>query len=84
MVGLSFRLPGADVVNALGWRPHPWGRDLRDKVPPEQVQPMPTTFERAAAAGIAVSVVSGAQFTGSGLTRAVLRGGTVRRRAGAR
>ena len=25
MVGLSFRLPGADVVNALGWRPHPRG-----------------------------------------------------------
>jgi hypothetical protein len=75
MVGLSFRLPGADVVNALGWRPHPWGRDLRDEVPPEQVQPMPTTFERAAASGVAVSVISGAQFAGSGLTRAVLRGG---------
>jgi hypothetical protein len=75
MVGLSFRLPGADVVNALGWRPHPWGRDLRDKLPPEQVQPMPTTFERASSSGIAVSVISGAQFTGSGLTRAVLRGG---------
>ena len=30
---------------------------------------------RAAASGIAVSVISGAQFTGSGLTRAVLRGG---------
>ncbi|MDT7793378.1 MAG: hypothetical protein QOD59_2814 [Mycobacterium sp.] len=75
MVGLSFRLPGADLVNALGWRPHPWGRDLRDTVPPEQVQPMPTTFERAADTGIAVSVISGAEFTGSGLTRAVLRGG---------
>ncbi len=75
MVGLSFRLPGVDVVNALGWRPHPWGRDLRDKLPPEQVQPMPTTFERASSSGIAVSVISGAQFTGSGLTRAVLRGG---------
>jgi hypothetical protein len=75
MVGLSFRLPGADVVNALGWRPHPWGRDLREKLPPEQVQPMQTTFERASSSGIAVSVISGAQFTGSGLTRAVLRGG---------
>ncbi len=75
MVGLSFRLPGADVVNALGWRPHPTGRDLREKVPPEQVQPMPTTFERAAATGLTVSVISGVQFTGSGLTRAVLRGG---------
>jgi len=75
MVGLSVRLPGADVVNALGWRPHPWGRDLRDKLPPEQIQSMPTTFERAARSGIAVSVISGAQFAGSGLTRAVLRGG---------
>jgi hypothetical protein len=74
MVGLSFRL-GADVINGLAWRPHPSGRDLRDKFPPEQVQPMPTTFERAASAGIAVSVINGAQFTGSGLTRAVLRGG---------
>jgi hypothetical protein len=75
MVGLSFRLPGVDVVNALGWRPHPTGRDLREKIPPEEVQPMPTTFERAAATGIAVSVITGAQFDGSGLTRAVLRGG---------
>jgi hypothetical protein len=74
MVGLSFRLPGAGVVNALRWRPHPWGDDLRDDLPPEQVQPVPTTFERAASAGVAVSVVSGAEFTGSGLTRAVLRG----------
>jgi len=39
------------------------------------VQPLPTTFERAASAGVAVSVISGAEFTGSGLTRAVLRGG---------
>jgi hypothetical protein len=36
---------------------------------------MPTTFERAASAGVEVSVISGAEFTGSGLTRAVLRGG---------
>jgi hypothetical protein len=75
MVGLSFRMPNSDVViNALGWRPHPTGRDLRDKFAPEQVQPMPTTFQRAAASGIAVSVVSSAQFGESGLTRAVLRG----------
>jgi hypothetical protein len=74
MVGYSFRLPGAGVVNALRWRPHPWGDDLRDDLPPEQVQTIPTTFERAASAGVAVSVVSGAEFSGSGLTRAVLRG----------
>ncbi len=75
LVGYCFRLPGIGVINALRWRPHPWGDDLRESVPPEQVQPMPTTFERAASAGIAVSVISGAEFTGSGLTRAVLRGG---------
>ncbi|MCW2625760.1 nucleotide pyrophosphatase/phosphodiesterase family protein [Mycobacterium sp.] len=75
LVGYSFRVPGAGVINALRWRPHPWGADLRKELPPEQVQPMPTTFERAASAGAAVSVISGAEFAGSGLTRAVLRGG---------
>ncbi len=75
MVGMSFRLPDVGVINSLRWRPHPWGDDLRGAVPPEQVQPMRTTFEQAAAAGVAVSVVSGAEFAGSGLTRAVLRGG---------
>jgi hypothetical protein len=42
---------------------------------PERVQPLPTTFERAVTAGVAVTVVSGAEFAGSGLTRAALRGG---------
>ncbi|MBJ7339141.1 nucleotide pyrophosphatase/phosphodiesterase family protein [Mycolicibacterium sp.] len=76
MVGYTFRLGDAGVVNALQWRPHPWGEDLRDALPPETVQPLPTTFERAASAGFAVSVVSNAQFADSGLTRAVLRGGS--------
>jgi predicted AlkP superfamily pyrophosphatase or phosphodiesterase len=75
VVGYCFRLPGTGVINALRWRPHPWGDDLRKSAPPEQVQPLPTTFERAASAGIAVSIVSGAEHTRSGLTRAVLRGG---------
>ena len=74
MVGYTFRLPGTGVLNALQWRPHPWGEDLRDAVRPEDVQPLPTAFERARSAGVAVSVVSSAQFAGSGLTRAVLRG----------
>jgi hypothetical protein len=78
-VGYSFRVPEAgpefDIVNALRWRPHPWGPDLRDRVVPELIQPSPTTFERAGAAGFAVSVVSGAEHAGSGLTRALLRGG---------
>jgi hypothetical protein len=75
LVGYSFRLPDVGIVNSLRWRMHPWGADVRDAAPPEQVQPMPTTFERAAAAGAEVSVISGAEFTGSGMTRAVLRGG---------
>lgn len=76
MVGMTFRLPDVGVINALRWRPHPWGDDLRDRAIPETVQPRPTVFERASSAGVAVSVISGAQFAGSGLTRAALRGGT--------
>jgi hypothetical protein len=75
MVGMSFRLPEVGVINALRWRPHPWGDDLRERAAPEVVQPRPTVFERAAVTGVAVNVISGAQFAGSGLTRAVLRGG---------
>jgi len=80
MVGFTFRVPDAGVagmplLNALRWEPHPWGPDLRDQMIPEEVQPLPTNFERAMAAGVATHVISGAEFTGSGLTRAVLRGG---------
>jgi hypothetical protein len=75
LVGYSFRLPDVGVLNSLRWRMHPWGDDLRAAAPPEQVQPIPTTFERATEAGAAVSVISGAEFTGSGMTRAALRGG---------
>ncbi|AKK27984.1 alkaline phosphatase family protein [Mycobacterium sp. EPa45] len=75
LVGLSFRLPEVGIINALRWRPHPWGDDARELAIPEEIQPLSTTFERATSAGMAVSVVSGAEFTGSGLTRAVLRGG---------
>lgn len=75
LVGLSFRLPGIGLINALSWRRYPRGGDLRGDAPPEEVQPRPTTFERAASAGVTVRVVSGVDFAGSGLTRAVLRGG---------
>ncbi|OBB19331.1 alkaline phosphatase family protein [Mycolicibacterium elephantis] len=75
LVGYSFRLPDVGLINPLRWRPHPWGDDLRGDVPPEEVQPRPTVFERATSAGVAVNIISGAQFTNSGLTRAALRGG---------
>ena len=52
--------------------------DLRDDFPPEGVQPGPTALERAAAAGVAVTVVSARRFENSGLTRAALRGGRFR------
>ncbi len=72
---MSFRLPEVGVINALRWRPHPWGDDLREQAQPELVQPRATLFEQAASTGVSVRVISAAQFAGSGLTRAVLRGG---------
>ena len=75
MVGYSFEVPGTGVLNALRWCRHPGGADLSDSLSPQEVQPLRTTFDRAAAAGIDVSVVSAAQFAGTALTRAVLHGG---------
>lgn len=75
MVGYTFELPGVGVVNSLRWRLHPRGADLTDTLPPERMQPLPTTFARATAAGRPVSVVSSGQFEGTPLTRAVLNGG---------
>ena len=63
------------VVNWLAWRSVGAGEDLRDLLVPEVVQPRPTVWERAEAAGIATSMCTFDNFAGSGLTRAVLRGG---------
>jgi len=63
------------VINWLAWRSIGPGEDLRDRLVPEVVQPRPTVWERAAAAGIATSICTFDNFAGSGLTRAVLRGG---------
>ena len=67
-----------DAVGWLAWRPVGGGGDLRERLVPEQVQPRPTAFERAADAGVDVTVAAPASFDGSGLTRAVLRGGAYR------
>jgi hypothetical protein len=79
LVGISFRA-GDELLDSLRWTTHGPGEDLdlRDNQPPERVQPLPTAFERAVAAGVAVTVVSQRQFRGSGLTRAALRGGRFR------
>lgn len=77
ILGISFRMPGGAVLDSLQWRAHGGGPhvDLRESLPPEEVQPAPTALERAAAAGIHTTTISKQEFAGSGLTRAVLRGG---------
>ncbi|MBB4688845.1 alkaline phosphatase family protein [Amycolatopsis jiangsuensis] len=74
MVGYTFEVPGVGVLNALRWRSHDDGSDLRGALPPREVQPLPTTFERAAAAGVDAAVVSSAQFSDTALTRATQSG----------
>jgi predicted AlkP superfamily pyrophosphatase or phosphodiesterase len=77
LTAYTSRVDGLDEpVNWLRWQTARSGSDLRALLPPEDLQPRPTAFERAAFAGVAVSVVSSHAFRGGGLTRAVLRGGT--------
>lgn len=79
-LGLRFRVEG-HLLDALGWSE---GRsDLREKLAPERVQPEPTLFERATAAGVEVVSVSPMEFRRSGLTRSGLRGGEYRGTAAA-
>ena len=79
VVGISFR-NGDGLLDSLHWTDHGTADrlDQREQQPPELIQPLPTAFERAAAAGVGVTVVSQRQFRGSGLTRAALRGGRFR------
>jgi hypothetical protein len=63
------------VVNWLAWRAVGDGTDLRDRLVPEVVQPYPTVWERAEAAGVSTTICTYDHFADSGLTRAVLRGG---------
>jgi hypothetical protein len=80
MLGIAFRTAPDELLETLRWRTHgvPHPADLRERRPPEEVQPRETAFQRAAAAGVGVTVVSKAEFGGSGLTRAALRGGEFR------
>src|SRR5581483_2537419 len=84
--GADRRLPGdhrrqpglAGHGAPSGLQPGGDGGDLLHRVVPEQLQPEATAFERAAAAGVAVTLVGPRQHAHSGMTRAVLRGGTYR------
>lgn len=48
IVGYTFAMPGAGLLNALTWRSHGDGQpvDLRERLPPEQVQPLGTVAHR--------------------------------------
>ncbi len=77
LLGTMLRLSDEVVMNTLRWTEAGGGKpvDLRESFPPESVQPAPTLFEQAKVAGVGVTVVSEAAFNGSGLTRAIQRGG---------
>ena len=77
LVGLSVRMAGRnEPMSLLRWQVYgAAGGDLRDEVPPETFQPSPTVLERAGAAGSDVTLVGPPENVGSGLTRAILRGG---------
>ncbi|GAA3549973.1 alkaline phosphatase family protein [Microlunatus spumicola] len=66
LVGITSRVPSTgEVLNALSWE---------SDLVPEAHQPNATMFERAAAAGVAVSSVALQRFARTGLTQAALRG----------
>jgi predicted AlkP superfamily pyrophosphatase or phosphodiesterase len=80
VVGYSFEAADDVLLNALGWYRQANGRpvDLRSRIVPEEIQPRRTAFERAAEAGVSVSLIAPRDQDGSGLTRGVLRGGHFR------
>ncbi len=71
----SYDEESGNVVNWLAWQPVGRKDDLRDRLVPEVVQPLPTMWEQAADAGVSVSIANSRAFEGTGLTRAAFRGG---------
>lgn len=65
VLGFTTRMPDGAVLNHIRWADDP---------PPARWQPVPTRFETAAAAGVAVTAVTRPEFQGSGLTVAAHRG----------
>jgi hypothetical protein len=70
VLGFTVRVPDTDrVLSHIDWADDP---------EPLRWQPVPTWYERARAAGVAVTVVSRPEYAGSGLTLAANRGGDYR------
>lgn len=79
LVGYTVPHPDhSQPFNPLTWRigMRGGGADARTGIVPEALQPAPTALERAQAAGVATTVIVHPTFLDSGLTRAVLRGGS--------
>jgi predicted AlkP superfamily pyrophosphatase or phosphodiesterase len=82
IIGYTSVLPDVPLltepINWLRWAGATSGMDLREIVVPEQAQSRPTMFEQAQRHGIQTFVVAPHDHRSSGLTRAVLRGGSYR------
>ncbi|WP_433794207.1 alkaline phosphatase family protein [Actinoplanes sp. CA-252034] len=65
ILGFTVRRPDGRTLNHIHWGDDP---------DPYQWQPLPTAFETAAAAGVAVTLVSRSLYRGSGLSVAAHRG----------
>lgn len=85
IVGYSFGAPAGGLLHPLSWSTHGTPddaaghrRSLLGSWPPESAQPTPTVAESLAGTGISMRLVAPAEFAGTGLTRAALRGGEMR------
>ncbi|WP_373871032.1 alkaline phosphatase family protein [Actinoplanes philippinensis] len=65
VLGFTVRRPDGRILNHIHWSDDP---------DPYQWQPVPTAFETAAAAGVAVTLVSRSLYRGTGLSVAANRG----------
>src|SRR3984957_9653114 len=70
MLGYQVLVPGEDIL--------PTALRGDSRIDPRQWQPLPTIYERAAAAGIAAVHVAQGAFRGTGLTVATMRGAVYR------
>ncbi|WP_374727411.1 alkaline phosphatase family protein [Haloactinomyces albus] len=85
VVGYTFAEPSGGLLHPLSWSTHGTAEDtagrrssLLDVWPPERVQPHPTAFQQAEAAGVDVRIAVPRDFKDTGLTRAAMRGAEFR------